>query len=66
VLLEKRGGRHVRREHAFLDEAVRVVRSTRTIFSILPLSSKIMRVSTDSKSIAPRFRARPASALKTA
>ena len=38
---------------------------TRTMRSILPLASKIICVSTDSKSIAPRFCRAPKSALKT-
>ncbi|MNC95306.1 hypothetical protein D3C83_123950 [compost metagenome] len=41
-------------------------RNTRSMRSILPLSSKIMRDSTESKSIAPRFWRAPKSALNTA
>jgi hypothetical protein len=42
------------------------LRSTRTMRSILPLSSKIMRVSTESKSMAPRLARAESSDLKTA
>ena len=54
---EEVGRAHVGGEHALLDEAVGVVAHLGTICAILPLSSKIMRVSVVSKSIAPRFAA---------